>query len=107
MAATPQPVNVYTDEKARRLVRTFFSSLAFSFLLCWFEIVILRPAGELAKEMVGFVLVAFCVGTGARLLFLVLCRRERDSLITVCPILGTKSSILICSFTFSWPRRII
>ena len=49
-----QPVNVYTDEKAKRLVRTFGASLAFAVLLCWFEIVILRPAGEMEKEMVGF-----------------------------------------------------
>mmetsp|Transcript_15104 Transcript_15104/g.38058 ORF Transcript_15104/g.38058 Transcript_15104/m.38058 type:complete len:222 (-) Transcript_15104:68-733(-) len=46
-----QPVNVYTDEKAKRLVRTFGASLAFAFLLCWIEIVILRPSGDMEKEM--------------------------------------------------------
>lgn len=48
------PVNVYTDEKVNRLVRTFCASLAFAFLLCWFEIVILRPAADMEKEMVRF-----------------------------------------------------
>ena len=55
MTATAQPVNVYTDEKARRLVRTFSASLAFACLICWFEMMILRPSGEMEKEMVGFV----------------------------------------------------
>lgn len=32
-------------------MRTFRASLAFAFLICWFEIVILRPSGEMAKEM--------------------------------------------------------
>jgi hypothetical protein len=49
-----QPVNVYTEEKAHRLVQTFQGSLAFSFLIVWFEMVILRPAGDMEKEMVGF-----------------------------------------------------
>ena len=55
MAAAAKPVQVYTDEKARRLMRTFGASLAFAGLLCWFEIVILRPSLDMAKEMVGFV----------------------------------------------------
>jgi hypothetical protein len=46
--------NVYSEEKAQRLVRTFRGSLAFAFLIVWFEMVILRPAGEMEKEMVGF-----------------------------------------------------
>eukprot|EP00532_Pseudo-nitzschia_australis_P001837 CAMPEP_0168189210 /NCGR_PEP_ID=MMETSP0139_2-20121125/16218_1 /TAXON_ID=44445 /ORGANISM="Pseudo-nitzschia australis, Strain 10249 10 AB" /LENGTH=222 /DNA_ID=CAMNT_0008112017 /DNA_START=153 /DNA_END=821 /DNA_ORIENTATION=- len=49
MAATP--VNVYTDEKAQRLMRTFTSSLAFSLLIGWFEIMILRPASDMRRDM--------------------------------------------------------
>eukprot|EP00534_Pseudo-nitzschia_fraudulenta_P012317 CAMPEP_0201217338 /NCGR_PEP_ID=MMETSP0851-20130426/190008_1 /ASSEMBLY_ACC=CAM_ASM_000631 /TAXON_ID=183588 /ORGANISM="Pseudo-nitzschia fraudulenta, Strain WWA7" /LENGTH=232 /DNA_ID=CAMNT_0047506985 /DNA_START=107 /DNA_END=805 /DNA_ORIENTATION=+ len=45
------PVNAYTDEKSRRLVRTFGATLAFSFLIVWFEMVILRPAVDMAVEM--------------------------------------------------------
>ena len=53
-AAQHSPVNVYTDDKAKRLMRTFRGSLAFSFLVTWFDIVITRPGNEMAKEMVGF-----------------------------------------------------
>ena len=51
---TVQPVNVYTDEKAKRLMRTFGASLAFSFLVVWIDIVILRQAVGMAREMVCF-----------------------------------------------------
>ena len=52
-AAATQPTKVYTDEKARRLMRTFGASLAFAGLICWFDIVILRPSVDMAVEMVG------------------------------------------------------
>ncbi len=55
MAAEGKPVNVYTDEKAKRLMRTYGASMAFAFLICWFEMVIIRPASDLEKEMVRFV----------------------------------------------------
>lgn len=48
---TAQPVNVYTDDKAQRLMRTFGASLAFTILVVWIDIVILRPAVGMAKEM--------------------------------------------------------
>lgn len=48
-----EPVNVYTDEKAKRLMRTFGASMAFSFLIVWFEMMILRPAADYDEEMVG------------------------------------------------------
>ena len=51
MAATP--VNVYTEEKAQRLMRTFRASLAFASLVCLFEIAIVRPSDDMEKEMVS------------------------------------------------------
>lgn len=56
-AAATQPTKVYTDEKARRLMRTFGASLAFAGLICWFDIVILRPSVDMAVEMVGLLIV--------------------------------------------------
>lgn len=50
---TAPSANVYSEEKAQRLVQTFRGSLAFSFLIVWFEMVILRPSGDMEKEMVG------------------------------------------------------
>eukprot|EP00531_Pseudo-nitzschia_arenysensis_P011686 CAMPEP_0116124988 /NCGR_PEP_ID=MMETSP0329-20121206/5573_1 /TAXON_ID=697910 /ORGANISM="Pseudo-nitzschia arenysensis, Strain B593" /LENGTH=222 /DNA_ID=CAMNT_0003619003 /DNA_START=73 /DNA_END=741 /DNA_ORIENTATION=- len=44
-------VNVYTDEKAKRLMATFRASMAFAFLICWFEIVIIRPSDDMRREM--------------------------------------------------------
>jgi len=52
-AANDKPAQVYSEETARRLIRTFLSSLAFGLLICWFEIIILRPASDMEKEMVG------------------------------------------------------
>lgn len=49
--AQHEPVNVYSDGKAQRLLRTFLASMAFSFLVAWFDIVILRPAKEMEVEM--------------------------------------------------------
>mmetsp|Transcript_22686 Transcript_22686/g.53599 ORF Transcript_22686/g.53599 Transcript_22686/m.53599 type:complete len:224 (-) Transcript_22686:249-920(-) len=43
--------NMYTDEKAKRLMRTFSSSMAFALLIGWFEIMILNPASEMGAEM--------------------------------------------------------
>ena len=43
---------VYTDEKAQRLMRNFGSIISFCLLLGWFEIMILRPSGDIGIEMV-------------------------------------------------------
>ena len=48
-----KPANVYTDEKAKRLMATFRASMAFAFLICWFEIVIIRPSDDMRREMVS------------------------------------------------------
>ena len=53
-AAQNTPINVYSEAKANRLMRTFGSSLAFSCLIAFFDIVITRPAIDFGKEMVGF-----------------------------------------------------
>ena len=43
---------MYTDEKAQRLMRNFGSIISFCLLLGWFEIMILRPSGDIGIEMV-------------------------------------------------------
>ena len=43
---------VYTDEKAQRLMRNYGSIISFCLLLGWFEIMILRPSGDIGIEMV-------------------------------------------------------
>ena len=43
---------VYTDEKAQRLIRNYGSIISFCLLLGWFEIMILRPSGDIGIEMV-------------------------------------------------------
>ena len=45
---------VYSEEKAQRLVRTFGATLSFSLLIGWFEIMILRPGIDMKVEMVRF-----------------------------------------------------
>lgn len=42
---------VYSEEKAQRLVRTFGATLSFSLLIGWFEIMILRPGIDMKVEM--------------------------------------------------------
>mmetsp|Transcript_5637 Transcript_5637/g.14084 ORF Transcript_5637/g.14084 Transcript_5637/m.14084 type:complete len:231 (-) Transcript_5637:567-1259(-) len=49
--AQHSPVNVYSDDKVKRLMRTFGASIAFSFLITWFDIMISRPASKMATEM--------------------------------------------------------
>ena len=46
---------MYTDEKAQRLMRNFGSIISFCLLLGWFEIMILRPSGDIGIEMVCIV----------------------------------------------------
>ena len=48
VAATAK--RVYSDEKVRRLFRNFSAVLSFCSLIAFFEIMILRPAGDMEKD---------------------------------------------------------
>ena len=51
-------LQVYSDEKVNRLMQTFGTIVSISLLIGWLDIIIVRPAGDIADEMVNSVLLS-------------------------------------------------
>lgn len=50
-SAKKMTLQVYSDEKANRLMQTFGTIVSISLLIGWLDIIIVRPAGDIADEM--------------------------------------------------------